>query len=93
MRFTEDKIREIVDSFPFEEYDRNRLVVDWNITPDETIYFFNDNAIIEITLETWDGYDWVETSSIKVALTGDLEEDLKYGITNLLNKANDENNS
>lgn len=93
MRFTEDKIQEIVDSFPFEEYDINQCLVEWNITPDDTIYFYNHNAIIEITLEQWDGCDWWETSSIKVALTGDLEDDLKYGITNLLNKANDENNS
>lgn len=93
MRFTEDKIQEIVDSFPFEEYSRNKCCVQWDFTEDDSIIFLNDNAIIVMLLQCWNGYDWVETSSIKVALTGDLEDDLKYGITNLLNKSKDENNS
>lgn len=87
--FTDNEISDIVSSIDIDELLDTRTL---KLRDDVMVRLYIGNAGFDAKCYQWgiDGYgdnDWVETSSVRVVFTGDMEDDILYGISLVLQRA------
>lgn len=85
MELTDEEINNIIGSFPVDAYKRDVFGQTYDID-EYTLFFYNYNAAIEIELcQWWEEYGEYTTLNKKtIVLTGDLEDDILFGIARVL---------
>ena len=85
-RFTDEEIQYLLETFPSSECLKHNCDYDWHFCDDYSIFFYKYNAFVELELCSYhEIYGFEALKRIKIALTGDLEEDLRFGIRQVLN--------
>lgn len=82
--FTEEEIQHIADEFPMigENFDSYW----WQIDKDANhwLSFDHPHNIVKIVHVAWIDGDFRDVNTIRVALTGDFEDDIRFGIYKVL---------
>lgn len=85
--FTEDFINDFVEGLnPISEnFDSRRI----DVNDDYYLSLDHGHAIVKFDLVGWDDNrnTWIDVVSVKVALTGDFMDDIKYGVGMALRSA------
>lgn len=87
--FTDDEISDIVSSIDIDELLDTRVL---KVKDDVMIHIYIGHAGFDAICYQWGideyGYnDWIEVSRVRVIFTGDMEDDILYGISIVLQRA------